>query len=116
MSTFRWTKKNRLLVLKEMRELLARPDGWTKGAFSRERFLKDHHMHAYCLLGAERHVLLRLGITPFKDLDGAKLSIRTAVKRRGFDDVINFNDNHTTRKKDVLALLDECIAELEGSS
>ena len=111
MTNFKFTKKNKLLVLCRMRELIGRPKGWTKG------FMKNWSTGAVCLLGAEREALAEMGACDefsffFLDGDGEKLSIHKAAKARGFRHVTDFNDAPKTRKKDVLSLIDEKIAEL----
>lgn len=118
MSAFRFTKQNKLKVLRRMRELLGRRGGWIKG-------MADNGRGGFCLLGAESVALAELTgereqVAWRYDKAGRKLSLDRAARDRGYDlDVGNaypvalFNDAKKTRKKDVLALIDEKIAELE---
>lgn len=109
MSKFVFTKKRKLAVLKRMRELLGKRGGWIRYSF-------NNGIGGYCLLGAENESLLELyrqnGL--LIDPDGSRLSIHEAAMNRGYRRVSRFNDDPKTRKKDVLALLDEKIAELES--
>ena len=107
MSTFRFTKTRKLAILHRMRELLERRGGWVKETL-------DNGRGGYCLLGAESRAIRELYGKSVLNTGGRKLSIYAAAKARGFPYVSAFNDSPKTRKADVLALVDEKIAELSA--
>jgi len=43
-----------------------------------------------------------------------RISLLSRVRERGFRHVPGFNDSRKTKKKDVLAVIDERISELEA--
>lgn len=134
------TKKKKLAVLKRTRELLARPNGWHKGSFRQTRKghryvapWQDHtpeqfaEANSFCIAGAARQALREIDpdIRLSEDELCQKLSLETLARAKavangielGEDDfgVYTFNDSRKTRKKDVVALLDEKIAEVESA-
>lgn len=124
------TKKQKRLILEGMRSRLARPKGWVKGTFIRAVGTdKDGELiHGFCLAGAGRDAYREvIGESCPDEVDLMKtLSIETLAKARlashpklsqvdidaGDAATFHFNDASSTRKKDVLALVDEKLAEL----
>jgi len=109
MTKFIFTKKKKLEILKKMRTILSRPNGWIKDVL-------ENGAGGYCLLGAERKALEELYGVSYRHVDsnGAKLIGKAVVRDRGFGAVDEFNDAKKTKKKDVIALLDEMIAQFES--
>ena len=101
--------------LKAVRELLSVPERWTKKADARDDmgrvvFFDSDDAASWCLVGAVEHQCHRLRRPRF--------ALLNALKRRGgiypLMTLQEFNDAETTTHADVLALLDEAIAQ-EGA-
>jgi len=108
----RLTKQRKLKILIRMRGLLGKRKGWIQGSY-------EDYTGGYCLLGAGAQATndvigTDIGGDEFALDIAPKLSIIKSVKDRGFDFVWRFTDSKKTRKKDVLALLDEKISELSA--
>ena len=107
------TKKRKLAILRRMRELLGKRGGWIQGAYHNDE-------GGSCLLGAGSQAaseVLGKHVTGGQfgvDL-APKISLTEAAKKRGFSGLWQFNDSPKRKKKEVLALLDDKIAELEKS-
>lgn len=130
------TKQKKLAILKGMRSRLAKSKGWVQGqlkttyydtyAFGAERKVTGY---GFCLAGAAADALEEMeGVEKLSELGMTeeelmrRLSVNTlanaklassGIKREGFA-TFAFNDHRDTRKRDVLALVDEKIAELES--
>lgn len=126
----RLTKKKKAEILRKTRELLDRPKGWTKHTFSRPISKGPDafpYMHAYCVAGAA-YKASRILYGYDADLSEAELvkalSIDALARARlasegvevAEDEVATYlyNDRSTTRKKDVISLIDEKLAEIEA--
>lgn len=123
----RLTKKRKIAILKGMRSRLAARGGWIKGDFRKTR---AKGTVGFCLAGAARDAYLEIighegPYVSYEDVVQA-LSIETLAKAKisasrqklveedGHVATYYFNDARTTKKADVLALVDEKLAELEG--
>jgi hypothetical protein len=110
-------KRTKVELLRRARALLARPKGWDKGW---ERLNDGYEYPAYCLgsacqVAAQEMDLFRPGQETNYSTDVAdQISLLKLVRERGYGSVVSFNDSRDTRKKDVLAVIDERIAQLEG--
>lgn len=104
---------NELQALIEIKELIARPYGWTRNALSR----KVHGVRAYCILGATHHVCSITNRTihnypmSYKMEDRLKDCLKKKYKRR-YPTLSQFNDAPRTKKKDVLELIDCAIDDV----
>jgi hypothetical protein len=125
-------KETRLKILKAVRSLLAERGRWVKGSYMTTYNMETNKTlakPAFCLIGGINHIistelsfherakydLLRVTAgTSITDAGAAALSVLDAVKKRGYENVPDFNDKSRTRKRDVIALLDEKIAETEA--
>lgn len=103
-------------ALVEARELLARPYGWIKGSYKREREIKGNVITGYCLSGAVRQVTYFDAARSFSFSNRQyerRVSVAASASRffREINgrDMVALNDDRKTRKKDVLAALDRCI-------
>jgi len=123
------TKPQKLKVLKRTRELLERPGGWVQGTFWTGKYTKQglrEDIPKMCLAGAaqwaagELGYLSGSGITQYDRLATTEvadhISLRDLAREKGFEGVPEFNDRSRTRKKDVLALIDERIAQLQAKA
>lgn len=111
-----FTKKRKLAVLKEARRLIARPKGWAKGVWWDDVEGKDYQ--ALCLGAACQRAAQNLGFAD-GDIRTTDVAMRVSLsrllkKKTGNSYIPTFNDARGTRKKDVLALIDEKIAELSS--
>ena len=120
------TKTQKRAILTGMRALLVRPGGWTKGTFSAGRVGRKGEIYrSYCLAGAANDAALNIGISAdrysvdvvealsIEALAAAKLAAMGArYDREQGPATFEFNDRSKTRKSDVLALVDEKLAEL----
>jgi len=130
MRDIRLTPKQRLAILQATRTNLARPRGWVKGVF---RKTYDDGEIGYCLAGAAKHEAGRLYPDRFTYVDESRLvkalSLDALAQAKlahdrdresadkagsGYVFTFRFNDRSKTRKRDVLALLDEKIAETQA--
>lgn len=113
-------------ILQDMYDLLSKPKAWTKGAFARDKngvpvgYLSNkEEAVSYCLLGAltkcatddEKATSTKV-VYPHAEVNKSATLIRqifreiTPKTRWGHrEDVVTFNDKHSTRKKDVLELI-----------
>lgn len=95
-----------LKTLRKSRKLVARKNGWTQGhmaVVSRSIVFKRI---SYCSLGAIRRA----------DGNGeelAKAALTVIANGKGFDGIIDFNDDMDTKQEDVIAAFDEAIELLE---
>lgn len=114
---------NQLEVLTEVRDLLAEPGVWTKGAAARDRegkVVNAKHVTAcsFCLMGAIEHVS---GSSVMIGKVGEELDI-TLEKWDAFfedssvSDFIDFNDHADTTLEHTLELIDETIERLKNAS
>lgn len=111
-------------ALKRARGRLARPNGWTKGAYGRTATGKDSlarfedNCVCWCVIGAVRAEVFSDAPTTDHsvrehDLTGALLL--TLVQRGYLGRLSDFNDEQSTVEP-VLALYDETIARLEAEA
>jgi hypothetical protein len=111
-------KQQKVELLKRVRKMLARPKGWAKGSW--ELSNPDRSYPAYCLatacqVAAVEMDLVQPGMQLKYHTDVAnEISLLKLVKQRDSYSIPNFNDRDETKKKDVLALIDERIAQLEA--
>lgn len=96
-------------ALVEARELLARPYGWIKGSYKREREIKGNVITGYCLSGAVRQVTFSFGNRQYERRVSVAASASRFFREINGRDMVALNDDRKTRKKDVLAALDRCI-------
>lgn len=82
-------------ALRAARELIGRREGWHRGWFFNEE------RTAFCLSGALQH-----SHAPGRAYTLVQQAIRSRVHHTS---ITGFNDSPKTRKKDVLAVLDEAI-------
>lgn len=114
-------EREKLAVLKRARELVARPYGWAKGAFEHVTYRPrtNELVVGYCI-GAACQVAARELFPQMQMFDGIhstriaeEISLLEAAKAKGHVGVAHFNDAPETKKRDVLELFDEKIAEME---
>lgn len=113
MSTFRWTKKRKLDVLRLARDYIARPRGWVKGHFSDHSYAYAKGYPAYCAIGALRAAAYDLGAPKSYEVHHA-ISFADHVQEHHGKSVADFNDAKKTTRADVLAAFDAKIAELQA--
>jgi len=120
------TKTQKRAILTGMRALLARRGGWSKGTFRESKVSRGGEIYpSFCLAGAANAAAIELGIDAaaytdevvkalsIEALAAAKLaSIGARYDRHDGPATFEFNDRSKTRKSDVLALVDEKLAEL----
>ena len=104
-----------LEILRGARELLAKPERWTKGECARRSdgsitFSLDDEATCFCLDGA----LIRLCGGSHTDLFHESWEALRSI--RPGECPIRFNDHPNTTHADILDLLDRGIAELEDKS
>lgn len=122
----RLTRQLKLAILRESRALIARYGGWTKGTWKR---YSDNGRVQYCLVGAINEAAKKHGLTYHSGDEigrsdaavASAISIDTYAKTWGeshgyqaVEGAMSINDAGKTRKKDVLALVDDYIEKLEG--
>jgi hypothetical protein len=123
----KFTKEQKRKILKGMRSRLERPGGWVQNVFT-DRSKEDTRGYpSFCLAGAANDAAKEIGIFDgYGDQDAvvkalsidalaaAKLGAKAQaeVEESGEVATYTFNDRSKTRKKDVLALVDEKLAEL----
>ncbi len=104
-------------ILKEARELIARPHGWVKGQSKTGVHTKKGLVTAYCATGALREVgaVIEHGVVR-RYLPGHQKARRLLREElpMGIYNVESFNDESYTRKKDVLALYDRAIEKSQA--
>lgn len=116
------SKREKLAVLKLAREKIGAPYGWVKRRFRSETYSPSKHgwVESYCI-GAACQVAAH-ELFPKRTMNEGthstviadRISLKQAVIAKGYPDVVKFNDHPKTKKKDVLALMDSRIAELEA--
>lgn len=120
------SKPQKIKVLKRTRELLARRGGWTQGSFWKKHYQNSEEIPAMCLAGAAQYAADELGYLKsdveknifmgdyYLDSEEVanEISLLDLVQSKGFEDVPDFNDTGGTDKKDVIALIDERLAQL----
>lgn len=89
------------------KELLAKPEAWTKGAYARDAegqnvHAEDEEAVSFCLDGALRRCYVACSEAYYQ----ANERILDAIPE-GFFTPISFNDFHRTTHADVLALLEK---------
>lgn len=119
-------KQQKVELLKRVRRMLARPKGWSNEGW--EIANTDRSYNAYCL-GAACQIVARemdafrapdesgqfvFGSDTYSTKVAEEISLLKIVKERGFWSIAGFNDAEQTKKKDVLAVIDERIAQLEA--
>lgn len=103
-------------ALKKVRELIARPYGWTQGRFS----TTGKRGVSYCLLGAIRHVNNEAYFTkdPAPTITSLQARLEQCIQKIHGNrlGVPTFNDTEGRTKKEVLGVIDCAIksAESEG--
>lgn len=116
----RMKKAQKIELLKRVRKMIARPKGWSKGSWSTRNL--DREYPAYCLAAACQVAANEIGLMPdmggdftiFSTEVADHVSLKKVVQSRGFGYVPGFNDHDDTRRKDVLSVIDERIAQLEA--
>lgn len=108
-------------ILQKARELISKPEAWTKGSFARDaegrtvRDINDDRATCWCLLGAVSKSTrdLSMGNQEYRD---ARFCLRCAVGARcGLGDAdsplttASFNDDPHTTHADILAVFDDAI-------
>jgi hypothetical protein len=111
--------KKQLRILRAARELLARRGGWIKGSFVNDE--RD----SYCLVGALNKAAYGSAFVGGGDmLSAARDTGVIAYWRKVYfkpdwlyldEEIEEWNDRSRTRKREVLALLDGRIAQLEAT-
>lgn len=99
--------------LKRTRGLLSKPYAWCKGKYSGINFdKKGNGYRCFCLLGAINQT------DKVNTSSDAAHSLSQALPPypncKAENSIIGWNDAPTTHKKDVLALLDQAIKDLEN--
>ena len=115
----RLKKAQKIELLKRVRKMLARPKGWAQGGWSHST---DRGYPAYCLAAACQAAANEMALQPDRGSDFSiystdvadYVSLKKVVKAHGFGYVPGFNDNPSTKRMDVLAVIDERIAQLEA--
>lgn len=117
-------RKQKIAVLKAARKKLAAPGGWVKGRWHSIKLnKKGEFVDQYCLAGACSAAYAEL--YPEKSQPGVigntmvadHISLQALVAAKtGHSNIPKFNDNKLTKKSDVLAIVDEKIAELESAA
>lgn len=113
---------NKIEILRRARKLLMRPRGWAREDWVINNFDRDYP--ALCLGAACQQAAIDLELYPvqagleFRVLSRTdvadEVSLLKLVRKNGYASVPAFNDAESTRRKDVIAVIDARIAELEG--
>lgn len=104
-------------ILREARRLIAEV-GWTQHEFARDaggnlvRYASPKAA-CFCAIGAARRALATLGAPGASGRPGVVAPLRKQARARGYRCVVEFNDDPTTTKDEVLELFDDAIASLE---
>lgn len=111
------SKKRKLEILSRTKELVTQPYSWVKGKYHGTRTDKDGNViETFCLMGAAEIAFKE--ITRNKKVNYSllqeELSLKALAKAKGFPFVEDFNDRRGVKKKDILDLIDERIAQLEA--
>ena len=113
------------------RNLIAKPESWTKGYLSRDAQglvpFTENDAVCWCAVGALQHTYIRhndLGDSISEALDALDHQIRVQIRVRGGSDagdlistsISIFNDLATTTHQDVLDLFDGAISRMSSMS
>lgn len=101
------TDAQRKRALEIVRDLIGRPYGWTKGHSHRSKLVKGKRYEQYCLFGAAD--VARREIYP----PGSRPSCFMFASELFGYSPIPFNDNPATKKRDVLAFVDNHLEKIE---
>ena len=101
-----------LEILKRAREIISKPENWTKGAYYSCRDGNTHH----CLVGAIQVAhggieSLATGVATMKTKDVCTFLSFSKNRNEALNAALRFNDGST--HAEVLALMDERIAQRE---
>jgi hypothetical protein len=137
-----YTINHKIAVLEKARALLTRPHGWIQGTWYhrsfREKTVKGQFEfvahEAFCLAGACNEAAIELGYEQRPDThergicrDRGRqeivgvISLHDLVHKKGYSSVVQFNDHRrldgfgaapTTKRKDVIGVIDERLAML----
>jgi len=107
-----------LRILREARDLLARPYGWVKQSTIRHRSKQNGGGYAYCAVGAIHFAATgQDGYTDKRNhpewAAASLVAEEMGVYRSLPDHIPEWNDHRDTRKKDVLAAFDKAILRAE---
>lgn len=100
--------------LKQVRKLIVA--GWCKGAHAKTKYSKLTNLNAknaakFCLSGACKKVAKVEHYTPLRSISFAR-PIIDVVNHYTVYTVPQFNDLHSTTKKDILNVIDKAIARV----
>lgn len=103
-------KQTRLKILRDARELLAKPNGWIQGSFARNKYgvatlIESSTACSFCAWGAVRRASL---------LNGHDVPVEYDVTGIPDTNFINFNDQPGRTKEEVLDYFDEIIKKVEN--
>lgn len=113
------TKQKKIELLRLVRKMLARPKGWSSDGWEAPN--PDRSYNALCLAAACQVAAWDMDLfRPGHKIKYAthvadQISLLKVVQDRGYHSVPSFNDSRLTKKKDVLAVIDERITQLEAS-
>ena len=97
-------------ILRQARDLIAAPHAWRKGSL--EGTTRGHH--SYCAVGAlqaaGRNEMAKRGKYGFRFL-GYRKARRLLDEVAPVSDIVNFNDQPSTKKRDILAAFDAAIEQ-----
>lgn len=101
---------NPTTILVKARDLIARPYGWVKGDFQRERWHKGETIKCYCASGAIRKVASGDAEGFANPSEGPHAFLRQAIQEKvASGSIPDFNDDPATKKRDILAAFDRAI-------
>lgn len=91
-------------AFEKVEALLAKPEAWAKGQYARDRngyecSATNDKAVCWCIEGAAMRVHSHASVIPLMDGVG---------ESRGYDGVVDFNDDPKTTHADILAFLAEC--------
>lgn len=106
-----------LEILRGARELLAKPERWTKGACARNAdgystIATGNDGCSFCVVGA----LMQVGGDSFLSSPAAIIALELMHKLSGSLSAGDFNDDPNTTHADILDLLDRGIAQLDAAT
>jgi hypothetical protein len=106
-----------LAILRGARELLAKPEAWTKGSCARNSaglstIATNNDACCFCVVGA----LMRVSGDSHLGSRSAAFASNFLHKLSPALSAGDFNDDPNTTHADILALLDKGIAQLEGTN
>ena len=129
MSLFNPTPQQLTLGLTMMRDLLEKPEGWTQGAYARDKNGKQvdefsrNEATCFCIMGAAANVARKLQNGSSKDYDEAIMrvdmnyAIRNALEHdwgESIRSIPDFNDNPRRTQEDVVQLLNDTIKRVNA--